>query len=304
MPSTSDVIKFYFQCEDRAYPVKQGKMFRPEDKEELSKMIHELVNDHTKPGLDIGTLARFVNHNDPNKNDTSRGKHFSRINGMYYQARDQIFMERNELRTSKQNEEGCKMQDVKIKEFLMAYEKAEMSAPVDAMGGKVFLIKDKVNLAEQAIGLKERGLVNTFSQLGTMVTEFEISRGRCIDRKKSKAKHDMRIRTWAKDYLSGILSQDKASAVSKLHSYKLQGDLTHKSDSSIILKNLTESLDSVIFSAFRQGLDETVVKGAVDGSLRECSGRYKKHVVGTQLKEFLKASGITLDMAKAALEIE
>lgn len=300
MPSISDVIKFYFECEDRAYPVKQGKMFRPEDKEELSLMIHALVSDHRQPTAELSVLTAFINESDSKRSDTSRSKHYSRISGMYWNAHHAAMKDT----TTKNKESEVEMQDVKIKEFLMAYEKAEMSAPVDAMGGKVFLIRDKVNLAEQAIGLKERGLVNTFSQLGTMVTEFEISRGRCIDRKKSKAKHDMRIRTWAKDYLSGILSQDKASAVSKLHSYKLQNNLTRNSDSSIILKNLTESLDAVIFSAFRQGLDETVVKGAVDGSLRECSGRYKKHVVGTQLKEFLKASGITLDMAKAVLEIE
>lgn len=196
------------------------------------------------------------------------------------------------------------MQDMKIKEFLLAYEKAEIAAPVDAMGGKVFLIKDKIQLAEKAIGLKDRGLIDTYGQLSTIITEHEIGRGRCLDRKKSKAKHEMRVRTWAKDLQSGALSQDNASAVSKLHQNKFKEELERKGDISVITKNFTESLDSVIFSAFRQGLTEEVIQSAVTGSYRECSGRYKKHVVGTQLKEFLKASGITLDMAKAVLEIE
>ena len=291
MKSVSEVVRFYFECEARAKDTNLGKVFRPEDKDELSAMVYELVNDHSRPGLDVGVLARFVNHKDLNKNATSRRKHFSRINSLYYHARDTKFLKLNEAKVQTKEKD---MQDTKVKEFLMAYEKAEIAAPVDSTGGKVFLLKDKIDLAEKAIGLKERGLVDCYGQVGTLITEYEISRGRCLDRKKSKAKHDMRIRTWTKDYIAGILRQDKASAVSKLHTYK-------DKDTAVVIRNFTESLDSVIFSALRQGVDESTVKTVVEGSVRECGIRYKKHTTATKLKEFLKDAGISLDMAKSVL---
>lgn len=194
--------------------------------------------------------------------------------------------------------EETNMQSNVVQQFIQSYFQAEKRAETTGCPPttqKSFLIKDRFQLVEDLKNLIDSSEIHRINNMATLLTTYEYPNAIGKERHSAVSKHVARLKKWTKEYESGVLKIENATAVKR--------DVPCHRDIIKLKYNFTESVKAVCHSAFKNNFSEEDIKSVLNGSLTLVKEERKIQEVKGSLQAFLRDNGITKDVALQVLEL-